>query len=70
MELKTYQIVMRQIETRISEQTVSVKAESEADARVLAKYEDLPSYMWHKLPATERVAIVEVRRAEDVKAAA
>ncbi|WP_313064717.1 hypothetical protein [Achromobacter animicus] len=70
MELKTYQIVMRQIETRISEQTVSVKAESEADARVLAKYEDLPSYMWHKLPSTERVAIVEVRRAEDVKAAA
>ena len=70
MEIKTYQIVMRLIETRISEQTVHVKADCEADARVLAKYEDLPGYMWQKQPSSERVAIVEVKRLEDVKAAA
>ena len=67
MERKTYQIVMRLVETRISEQTVSVEAESEADARVLAKYEDLPSYMWQKKPSSERVAIVEVRSVDPVE---
>lgn len=70
MERKNYKIVMRLVETRISEQTIRVEAECEADARVLAKYEDLPSYMWQKKPSSDRVAIVEVSIAEDVKAAA
>lgn len=70
MERKTYQIVMRLVETRISEQTIRVEAECEADARVLARYADLPSYMWQKKPSRETVTVAEVRIAEDVKAAA
>lgn len=46
MQRKAFQVVMRRTETRISEQTVTVHADSEADARILAKYEDTPSYMW------------------------
>ncbi|CAB3717295.1 hypothetical protein CEY09_31680 [Achromobacter marplatensis] len=70
MERKTYQIVMRLIETRISEQTVNIEADCEADARVLAKYEELPSYMWQKKPSSERVAIVDVKHINTVAAAA
>lgn len=46
MQRKAFQVVMRRTETRISEQTVTVHADSEADARILAKYEPTPSYSW------------------------
>lgn len=66
MERKAFQVVMRRTETRISEQTVTVHAETEADARVLAKYEDTPSYLWQPAGATnERVDIAAVKGADD-----
>lgn len=65
MQRKAFQVVMRLVETRISEQTVTVHAESEEDARVLAKYEELPLYLWDRSPATERVSIAAVKVADD-----
>ena len=66
MERKAFQVVMRRTETRISEQTVTVHAETEADARVLAKYEDTPFYLWQAAGAVaERVDIAAVKGADD-----
>ncbi|MGE8634992.1 MAG: hypothetical protein ACN6P8_15755 [Achromobacter piechaudii] len=65
MERKPYQVVMRRIETRISEQTVTVHAESEADARVLAKYEETPSYLWQDEVGTTTVDIAAIKTADD-----
>ncbi|AZS78822.1 hypothetical protein ELS24_10420 [Achromobacter spanius] len=65
MNRKPYQVVMRRTETRISEQTVTVHAESEADARVLAKYEDTPSYLWQEEVRTAVVDIATIKTADD-----
>ncbi|WLW64280.1 hypothetical protein RA224_12885 [Achromobacter aegrifaciens] len=66
MQRKAFQVVMRRTETRISEQTVTVHAETEADARVLAKYEETPFYSWQAAGATaERVDIASVKVADD-----
>ncbi|MDF3858111.1 hypothetical protein P3W70_07125 [Achromobacter denitrificans] len=65
MDRKAFQIVMRKIETRISEQTVTVHAETEDDARVLAKYEECPSYLWDRVREEEIVKVAVVKRADD-----
>ena len=66
MNRKAFQVVMRRTETRISEQTVTVHAETEADARVLAKYEETPFYSWQAAgAAVERVDIAAVKVADD-----
>ncbi|CAB3729099.1 hypothetical protein [Achromobacter piechaudii] len=65
MQRKPYQVVMRRTETRISEQTVTVHAESEADARVLAKYEETPSYLWQDEVRTATVDIATIKGAND-----
>lgn len=65
MQRKAFQVVMRLTETRISEQTVTVHAETEADARVLAKYEDLPVYLWDRAGTTEAVDIAAIKEADD-----
>lgn len=65
MQRKPYQVVMRRTETRISEQTVTVHAESEADARVLAKYEDTPGYLWMDEVRTATVDIAAIKTADD-----
>ncbi|CAB3931582.1 hypothetical protein [Achromobacter insolitus] len=66
MNRKAFQVVMRRTETRISEQTVTVHAETEADARVLAKYEETPFYSWKAAgAAVERVDIAAVKVADD-----
>lgn len=65
MERKAFQVVMRRTETRTSEQTITVHAESEADARVLAKYEDLPVYLWDKAGDNVRVDIAAIKAADD-----
>ncbi|PPA76468.1 hypothetical protein C4E15_06635 [Achromobacter spanius] len=65
MQRKPYQVVMRRTETRISEQTVTVHAESEADARVLAKYEETPSYLWQDEVGTTTVDIATIKTAND-----
>ncbi|MGE8616109.1 MAG: hypothetical protein ACN6PF_27695 [Achromobacter veterisilvae] len=65
MERKAFQVVMRKIEMRINEQTVTVYAESEEDARVLAKYEDLAFYLWTPDRNFETVGIAAVKPADD-----
>lgn len=65
MDRKAYQVVMRKTETRIAEQTVTVYAESEADARVLAKYEETPSYLWAEHTGTTTVDIATIKGAND-----
>jgi len=65
MNRKPYQVVMRRTETRISEQTITVHAESEADARVLAKYEETPGYLWMDEVRTATVDIASVKTADD-----
>ncbi|CAB3905574.1 hypothetical protein LMG2828_04730 [Achromobacter piechaudii] len=65
MNRKPFQVVMRRTEVRVSEQTVTVHAESEADARVLAKYEDTPSYLWQDEVGTTTVDISAIKGADD-----
>lgn len=65
MERKAFQVVMRKIETRISEQTVTVHAETEEDARVLAKYEELRGYLWDRVSDAEVFKIAAVKVADD-----
>ncbi|KXJ63027.1 hypothetical protein AXY46_03140 [Achromobacter xylosoxidans] len=69
MQRKAFQVVMRRTETRISEQTVTVHADSEADARILAKYEETPSYMWESTGNDfEHVDVAAVKAPEDAVA--
>ncbi|RSE90772.1 hypothetical protein [Achromobacter aegrifaciens] len=65
MKRKAFQIVMRKTETRTSEQTITVHAETEEDARVLARYEDLPSYLWQDNTGTTAVEIAQIKVADD-----
>lgn len=64
-ERKAFQVVLRQTETRISEQTVTVYAETEEDARVLAKYEETPRYLWKDQTGTTTVDIATIKTADD-----
>lgn len=65
MQRKAFQIVMRKTQTITSEQTITVHAETEADARVLARYEELPSYLWQDNTGTTTVEIAELKGADD-----
>jgi hypothetical protein len=65
MQRKAFQIVMRKTQTITSEQTITVHAETEADARVLARYEELPSYLWQDETGTTAVEIAQIKVADD-----
>lgn len=65
MQRKAFQVVMRRTETRTSEQIITVHADTKEDALVLAKYEELPSYLWDHVGDANDVKIAFVKEADD-----
>ena len=52
MKLTTYNVTVTRTETRVRTITIQVEAESSADAAILAKYKDVPSYQWYSAKET------------------